>query len=503
MSTENPQNNNQNKIEIEGSSNQIESQYQILSDKPFPYNIRSWYPDIPLEKITEKLSQNQFPIRVVQYNILCDSLLPISTYIVEEDLKLLPYLSWENRRKKILEELKTLEADLISLIEMENDNEFMKELNNIGYEVAFKPRTGKHSEGCAIAWKFDKYEMIDLLSIGFNMNKDENNSNGIYSRDNIALIGIFKVKNKENTIILFSTTNLVFNIKRGDIKLGQCYQLVLVLEQLRKKYEDELKNKVYIIFSTDLNCTPKSGVYKLLTTGQLNCNQINKIYISGQDMENLQYVNPPTKIKGFLLKSLKNFIEEPKKNYKNILNFRDYKTEAESGLPPQENVRWFNELCRIKPVISNHCINLEYNDQYRYLDNNLILQIPLVFKSAYATMGKLVLEYFNDRYNDIPFNLLENFDKTEINGIKISKDLIEKTNDFVKSLTMENMMSYYSNDTILSLDYIFYFSKKDDIKVARILNIPDLYKVCFDIGYMPNHIFPSSHFSIAADLILG
>ena len=484
MSTENPENNNQNKIEIEGSSKEIESQYQILSDKPFPYNIRSWYPDIPLEKIKEKISPNQFPIRVVQYNILCDSLLPISTYIVEDDLKLFPYFSWENR-------------------EMENDNEFMKELNNIGYEVAFKPRTGKHSEGCAIAWKVDKYEMIDLLSIGFNMNKDENNSNGIYSRDNIALIGIFKVKNKENTIILFSTTNLVFNIKRGDIKLGQCYQLVLVLEQLRKKYEDELKNKVYIIFSTDLNCTPKSGVYKLLTTGQLNCNQINKIYISGQDMENLQYVNPPTKIKGFLLKSLKNFIEEPKKNYKNILNFRDYKTEAESGLPPQENVRWFNELCRIKPVISNHCINLEYNDQYRYLDNNLILQIPLVFKSAYATMGKLVLEYFNDRYNDIPFNLLENFDKTEINGIKISKDLIEKTNDFVKSLTMENMMSYYSNDTILSLDYIFYFSKKDDIKVARILNIPDLYKVCFDIGYMPNHIFPSSHFSIAADLILG
>ena len=220
-------------------------------------------------------------------------------------------------------------------------------------------------------------------------------------------------------------------------------------------------------------------------------------------MENLQYVNPPTKIKGFLLKSLKNFIEEPKKNYKNILNFRDYKTEAESGLPPQENVRWFNELCRIKPVITNHSINLEYDEKYRYLDNDLILQIPIVFKSAYATMGKLVLEYFNDKYNDIPFNLLENFDKTEINGIKISKSQIEKSNDFVKSLTMENIMSYYSNDTLLSLDYIFYFSKKDDIKVARILNVPDLFKVCFDIGYMPNHIFPSDHFSIAADLILG
>ena len=94
---------------------------------------------------------------------------------------------------------------------------------------------GDWAEGCAIAWKYEKYEMIDLLSIGFNMNKDGNNLNGVYSRDNIALIGIFKVKNKENTIILFSTTQLVFNVKRGDIKLGQCYQLVLALEELRKK----------------------------------------------------------------------------------------------------------------------------------------------------------------------------------------------------------------------------------------------------------------------------
>ena len=505
MSIQKDQNDAQNKIEVEVQNNQTESKYQIISDKPFPYNIRSWYPDVPLEKIMEKLTKTQSHIRIVQYNILCDSLLPISTHIVEEDLKLCPFYLWENRRKKILEELKTLNADLISLAEMENDPEFMKELNNSGYEIAFKPRTGKHSEGCAIAWKYEKYEMIDLLSIGFNMNKDGNNLNGVYSRDNIALIGIFKVKNKENTTILFSTTQLVFNVKRGDIKLGQCYQLVLALEELRKKYEDELKNKVYIIFASDLNCVPKSGVYKLLTTGQLNCNQMNKIYVSGQDMENLQYVNPPTKIKGFLLKGmLKNFLEEPKKsNYKNNFNFKDYKTESESGLPSQENVRWFNELCRIKPIISNHCINLEYDDQYRYADTNLILKLPFIFKSAYATMARQVVEYFNDRYKDIPFNALENFDKTEINGIKISKNEIEKTNDFIKTLTMENIVSYFSNDSILSLDYIFYYSKNNDIKVARILNVPDIFKICFDFGYMPNEIFPSDHFSIATDLILG
>ena len=194
MTTEEPQKNSPKKEEqIPPESS--DSKYQIISDQPFPYNIRSWYPDIPLEKISSKLSKNQCLIRVVQYNILCDSLLPISTHIIEEDLQKFPYFSWINRSKKILEELKTLNGDMISLIEIENDSNFMKEMNNIGYEIAFKPRTGKHSEGCAIAWKNEKYEMIDLLSIGFNMNKDGKNSNDVFSRDNIALIGIFKVKN--------------------------------------------------------------------------------------------------------------------------------------------------------------------------------------------------------------------------------------------------------------------------------------------------------------------
>ena len=242
MSTE-EQIKSQNKIEESNNNNNIQNKdqsnepYKIISQKPFPYNIREWYPDIELEKILEKIPNTQK----------------------------LPHLSWENRSKKILEELKTLNGDLISITEIENDSNFMRELNNVGYELAFKPRTGKHSEGCALVWKEEKFEMLDLLSISFNMNKDGNDNNGVYSRDNIALIGIFKIKNKDNMIILFATTQLIFNVKRGDIKLGQCYQIVNALEELRKKYEDELKNKVYIIFASDLNCVPKSGVYKLLT----------------------------------------------------------------------------------------------------------------------------------------------------------------------------------------------------------------------------------------------
>lgn len=482
------------------------------TEKPFPYNVRRWVPEVDNDKIIQKLKHPHYLTRVVQYNILSDSLLPISTKIVEEDLVKLPHLSWENRSKKILSELKTLDADLITLIELERDENFMKELNNYGYEVAFKPRTGNHSEGCAIAWKNEKYELIDLLSIGFNINKNENNISDIYNRDNIGIIGILKLIEIPDSIILLGTMHTVFNVRRGDIKLGQLYQFTNCLEELRKKYEDELKNKVYVIFGTDLNSIPKSSVYKFLTTGQLNCNQINKVFISGQDLDNLEKVDVPTKIRSYIYRCITaNYSDKPKiQKNKNISNYQDNKNNniinnnnTMENLPVYENIKWFNEICRIKPVIENHCINLEYDADYKYNDFELFLKIPFTFKSAYAMMAKSCLEYFNNKYNGIPFNCIENLDEIKINELNMGKKEIEKANNYVKNQTLENPFSYYSNDTVMSLDYIFYYSKSDDIKVVKILNIPDMHKLFFDIGYMPNEIYPSDHLSLAADLVLG
>jgi len=174
----------------------------------------------------------------------------------------------------------------------------------------------------------------------------------VFNRENIAIIGIFKIVGIPNSTILFSNTHLVFNVKRGDIKLGQIYQLTRALEELRKKYEDELKNKVYIILASDLNCIPKSGVYKLLTKGELNCNQVNKIIISGQDLENLQHVEQPTKIRSYLLTKITPIFKEekPKKRLMNNFNIKEYNNDNTEGLPSHENVLWFNEICDIKLI---------------------------------------------------------------------------------------------------------------------------------------------------------
>ena len=97
--------------------------------KNFPFNRRSWVPDINIKNL------NRDYIRVVAYNILCDSLLPISTQISEEDIKKMPFLYWENRRKKIIDESKELYGDIIALQEFERDEILIDEMGKLGYDV--------------------------------------------------------------------------------------------------------------------------------------------------------------------------------------------------------------------------------------------------------------------------------------------------------------------------------------------------------------------------------
>lgn len=101
-----------------------------FANKNFPFNFRYFVPEINLE-----IEQNPDYIRIISYNILCDSLLPISTNINEEDLNNYPYMLWENRKNKIIQEIKELKGDIICLQEFERDEQFIGALGKLGYDV--------------------------------------------------------------------------------------------------------------------------------------------------------------------------------------------------------------------------------------------------------------------------------------------------------------------------------------------------------------------------------
>ena len=104
------------------------------NNKPFPFNYRNFIPNIDQNIIENTLSDKNKYIRVIQYNILCDSLLKATTKLTEESIKKFDFYNWENRKKRLLEELKNLNGDLIGFEEFERDEKFIKEFNQIGYE---------------------------------------------------------------------------------------------------------------------------------------------------------------------------------------------------------------------------------------------------------------------------------------------------------------------------------------------------------------------------------
>jgi mRNA deadenylase 3'-5' endonuclease subunit Ccr4 len=121
------------------------------SDKPFPLNERRYVPNFEIKEDDEN------NVRVISYNILCDSLFTVSTQIPEEEMKRFPYYQWNERRSKIIKEItSTIKGDIICFQELERDEEWLKEFAEAGYDTAFKPRTGDHSEGVAVMWNNKK-----------------------------------------------------------------------------------------------------------------------------------------------------------------------------------------------------------------------------------------------------------------------------------------------------------------------------------------------------------
>ena len=102
-----------------------------FSNKNFPFNYRYWVPEIEIKDIE---TTPQY-IRVMSYNILCDSLLSVSTQIQEEDLINYAHMSWENRKKAILNEIKELKPDVICLQEFERDEDLIRNLGVLKYDV--------------------------------------------------------------------------------------------------------------------------------------------------------------------------------------------------------------------------------------------------------------------------------------------------------------------------------------------------------------------------------
>src|SRR3569832_822859 len=106
----------------------------------------------------------------------------------------------------------------------------MLKLFDLGFDCAYKKRTGSKPDGCATFWRKSMFSCEFIDDVEYQVPKT------FLDRDNVGLIVrlVFHEPvgdSKQCRRLLVANTHLLFNPARGDIKLCQ---LALLLARLRK-----------------------------------------------------------------------------------------------------------------------------------------------------------------------------------------------------------------------------------------------------------------------------
>ena len=168
------------------------------------------------------------------YNVLCDK------YATRQYYGYCPAwaLTWDYRKKLILDDIKNFNADVIALQELETEQFyqfFLPELRQYDYDGIFSPKSRaktmseqdkKHVDGCAIMFKTSRFQLVKDYLVEFNQiamataEGSEDMLNRVMTKDNIGLAALLEVKQEDSssTSDLTTTNTNTNNSKSPNIK---------------------------------------------------------------------------------------------------------------------------------------------------------------------------------------------------------------------------------------------------------------------------------------------
>ena len=310
-------------------------------------------------------SKKEETLKIMSYNILAQSLISDSLHITEEQAKNTSYLDVDYRNDKIFQKINELHPDIFLFQEYEHKGKLNKKFkeNNFSYEILYKKRPGNHQEGCAIGFDKKKFKLEYYCSLEFRTENQKNNNNNynkynnykksqnnsIYNKENVAIFLLLQ-SYKTSFYYLVICSHLLFNCSRGDIKLGQIYQIIQSALLIKSYYSSY---NITTIFGADLNSTPNSAIYEYITSKLLDVEFINKANLSGQTNKN-------------------------------------YKSQSSLG---DVNYQWYEEIINTYPKFKDYNIVLITKNKKKYKNNydgydedydkGLILENKMVMKSFY------------------------------------------------------------------------------------------------------------------------
>ncbi|DAZ93888.1 TPA: hypothetical protein N0F65_004735 [Lagenidium giganteum] len=220
--------------------------------------------------------------RVLSFNVLADYLAMKDG--VEGSNREWKY-KWEYRCSRLVREILHHRPHVVCLQEVDHFEDFFEpQLKRYGFIGVHKRRTGEEThDGCSVFVQHRMFRIVSSHPLEYKVD-----GHAVLDRDNVALHVVLESKQNAGAApqrLIISNTHILFNPRRGEVKLAQIQRLLESLEALSQKHS---VNDVPcpVLLSGDFNLQPHSPLYHLLSSGDLNVAGLSPYFLSGQHFEN-------------------------------------------------------------------------------------------------------------------------------------------------------------------------------------------------------------------------
>lgn len=432
--------------------------------------------------------------RVLNWNILAP------TFAYEGRYRNIPrqLLEWSARSPLIVQRILRHRLDIVGLQEAtcSTFEDLQCNLQTERYSGLYCPKTERHApDGVAIFWKNERFDLVEERRLQYKVN-------GFLNKPQVALCVLLADRYVGDARLLVTNTHLLFNAKRGDVKLGQVMMLLHEIwefgvlharervpistsgdvppcrDQSTPGAEEEassvlLRDMPAWVMCGDFNLTPRSCLYEWLSTGKFDFSsvdhEIRKVYLSGQRFMQDEHRYQPI------------FIETGHGGHGSALHFDpvDYTLLKNRHHWFSGSSRWFHHTIASVPAMFDHLSIV------RWVKGSGSISEDQVYRGPH---GVGVAGGAEDDGPDKKPGLL-------YHPLLCSSGYA--TQDDRDALAREPAVTAYHAWQKGCIDYIWYAS--NILAVQRILEMPPLTKLR-EIGDIPNVEFPmSDHFDLVTD----
>ncbi|KAJ3362928.1 Protein angel 2 [Allomyces javanicus] len=215
----------------------------------------------------------------MSYNVLADNLLFKNRYLYPKNAPM-DWLRWDQRWQRIVRQVREHDPDVICMQEIHQKDlvrDIAPDLLTLGYHYHYQQRTQNadaHQDGVATFYRADRLTCVQAEPVTYF------HAGTFLDRDNVGMV-LRLVLPKHGIQFMVANTHILFNPRRGAVKVGQIHTLLtrihamLDAEALPAECEDlSIINTdptdVPVFVCGDFNSAPHSAVYHFVASGAVD-----------------------------------------------------------------------------------------------------------------------------------------------------------------------------------------------------------------------------------------